>query len=57
MSAPAELRKERVKKRNQEKDPDVYAFEVTDFMFNFMEPRFEIPDDNELDGGKTVITE
>ncbi len=57
LNAPAELRKERVRKRNQDKDPDVYAFEVTDFMFNFMEPRFEIPDSNELDGGKTVIDE
>ncbi len=57
VTASVELRRERVKKRNQEKKPDIYAFEVTDFMFNFMEPRFEIPDENELKGGKTIINE
>ena len=57
LSAPAELRKTRVDKRNREKDPDVYAFEVTDFMFEFMEPRFEVPDDSELENGKIIVIE
>ena len=39
------VRKKRVEKRNTEKDPSVYSFEVTEFMFNFMEPRFEIQED------------
>lgn len=49
-----EVRKERVAKRNAEKDPDVYVFDVTDEMFNFMEPRFEPPDDSELKHGLRV---
>ncbi len=48
LNAPKALRIKRVKKRNTEKDPAVYAFEVTDAMFNFMEPRFEVPDEEEL---------
>ncbi len=54
LSAPADIRKKRVEKRNAEKDPKVYAFEVTDVMFNFMEPRFEIPDKKELEHGCVV---
>lgn len=57
LSASAELRRERVKKRNQEKNPELYSFEVSDFMFNFMEPKFEVPDENELKGGKKIINE
>lgn len=45
------IRKQRVDKRNLEKDPSVYSFEVTNMMFNFMEPRFEVPDENELQYG------
>jgi len=51
LSAPKSIRKQRVNKRNVEKDPSVYAFEVTDMMFNFMEPKFEIPDQEELKYG------
>ena len=36
-----EVRKKRVEKRNTEKDPAVYVFQVTDMMFNVMAPRFE----------------
>lgn len=51
LDAPIDTRKQRVEKRNIEKDPSVYAFEVTDMMFNFMEPRFEIPTSKELTNG------
>ena len=54
LDAPADIRRQRVEKRNIEKDPSVYAFEVTDMMFNFMEPRFEVPDQNELEYGCKV---
>jgi len=54
LEASAETRKQRVAKRNQEKDPNVYAFEVTDIMFDFMEPRFEVPDENELMHGRKI---
>lgn len=47
-------RKERVAKRNAEKDPEVYVFDVTDEMFNFMESRFEPPDDSEMKNGLRV---
>lgn len=46
-----DTRKQRVDKRNIEKDPSVFSFEVTDMMFNFMEPRFEAPDQEELEHG------
>jgi len=51
LNASTDTRKQRVEKRNTEKDPDVYAFEVTGDMFDFMEPRFEIPDQEELKSG------
>lgn len=54
LQAPAEIRRQRVYQRNAEKNPAVYAFDVTDDMFDFMEPRFEVPDENELRNGKTV---
>ena len=54
LDAPTDIRKQRVDKRNVEKDPTVYAFDVTDMMFNFMEPRFEIPDHEELKNGCKV---
>lgn len=57
LHASTGIRKERVKKRNVEKDPTVYSFEVTDFMFDFMEPRFEIPDEEEMLNGKTIDAE
>ena len=54
LSAPKDVRKKRVEKRNVEKDPSVYSFEVTDFMFNFMEPKYEVPDEQELANGRVV---
>lgn len=55
LDAPKAVRKKRIEKRNAEKDPAVYAFEVTDMMFRFMEPRFEVPDQEELQNGRKVI--
>jgi len=57
LHAPTETRRKRVDKRNLEKDPSVYAFEVTDMMFEFMEPRFEVPDEEELKHGCIVNTD
>lgn len=54
LDTPKALRKVRVAQRNKEKDPAVYAFEVTDMMFDFMEPRFEIPDAEELKYGQII---
>lgn len=54
LDAPSEVRRRRVTKRNAEKDPLVYAFDVTDQMFAFMEPRFEIPDESELVDGELI---
>ena len=54
LDAPKDIRRKRIKKRNLEKDPSVYAFEVTDMMFNFMEPRFEVPSQEELEHGCTI---
>lgn len=54
LDAATAIRKQRVDKRNSEKDPAVYAFEVTDMMFDFMEPRFEIPDEDELKNGRII---
>ncbi len=56
LEASVEIRKARVRTRNEEKDPAVYAFEVDEGMFNFMEPRFEIPDEAELANGKKLVT-
>ena len=56
LDTPNELRRQRVSQRNTEKDPKVYAFEVTDEMFDFMEPRFEIPDDTELENGLIIMS-
>ena len=55
LDAPREVRKKRVAQRNSEKDPAVYAFEVTDMMFDFMEPKFEPPEQNELKNGMKII--
>ena len=55
IDAPQETRKKRVDQRNREKDSLVYAFEVTEMMFDFMEPRFEAPDQEELEYGRKVI--
>lgn len=54
LDALVETRRQRVAKRNVEKDPKIYAFEITDMMFNFMEPKFEVPDESELENGCKV---
>lgn len=54
LDVPKDVRKKRVKERNASKDPDLFAFEVTDMMFNFMEPRFEVPDEKELVNGYII---
>lgn len=56
LNASKAVRKGRVEKRNSEKDPTVYVFEVTDMMFDFMEPRFEVPTEDELKNGSVVDT-
>ncbi|MFD2177503.1 AAA family ATPase [Veronia pacifica] len=55
LDVPTETRRQRVANRNVEKDPKVYSFDVTDMMFNFMEPKFEVPDASELANGRKVI--
>ncbi|NKB35527.1 MAG: AAA family ATPase [Pseudomonadales bacterium] len=54
LDVPKDIRKKRIENRNMEKDPAVYAFEVTDMMFNFMEPKFEAPSQEELKYGCKV---
>ncbi|WP_125561710.1 AAA family ATPase [Pseudoalteromonas rubra] len=54
LDAQKETRRKRVAKRNIEKDSKVYSFEVTDMMFDFMEPKFEAPADSELEHGCKV---
>ncbi|MEE9444922.1 MAG: AAA family ATPase, partial [Cocleimonas sp.] len=56
ISTPVNIRKQRVTKRNIEKNPDVYSFEVTDQMFQFMEPRFEAPRSDEISNGVVINT-
>lgn len=51
-----DIRQQRIEKRNNEKDPSVCSFDVTETMFNFMEPKFEVPDQKELKGGLEVNT-
>lgn len=54
LDASKNVRKQRVEKRNKEQDPLVFSFEVTDQMFNFMEPRFEVPSADELENGRSI---
>lgn len=54
LDVSADVRKERVKHRNVSKEPELYSFEVTDIMFNYMEPKFEAPDAVELENGCTI---
>lgn len=54
LDVPRELRKKRVAERNANKDPELYAFEVTDMMFNFMEPKFQKPAEDELLNGCVI---
>jgi predicted kinase len=51
LDVPADVRRQRVAQRNRERDPAVFALEVTEAMFDFMEGRFEPPDPAELEGG------
>ncbi len=56
LDAPKDIRQRRIVKRNTEKDPAVYAFDVTDAMFHFMEAKFEVPSQEELQyGGKINV--
>ncbi|WP_394126102.1 AAA family ATPase [Vibrio hepatarius] len=55
LDALTETRRQRVAKRNVEKDPTVYSFEVTEMMFNFMEPKFEVPEESELVNGRRIV--
>lgn len=48
------VRKQRVKQRNKNQEPELYAFEVTEDMFDFMEPKFEAPDSQELLNGHII---
>ncbi len=54
LDAPLDVRMKRVNRRNIEKDPEVYAFDVTELMFDFMEPKFEAPDEEELENGRLI---
>ncbi|MFC3121426.1 AAA family ATPase [Agaribacter flavus] len=54
LNVDTNIRKQQVAKRNTEKDPKLYAFEVTEQMFDFMETRFEVPSADELQHGKTI---
>ncbi len=56
LDASKDIRKKRIKRRNIEKDPSVFSFEVNDMMFNFMKPKFEVPDQKELKSGCKVNT-
>jgi predicted kinase len=55
LQAAIAVRKQRVKQRNVDKHPSLYSFEITDFIFDFMEGKFEPPADSELTNGRTII--
>jgi len=54
LEASKQVREKRIEKRNIEKDPSVYSFEVTEMMFNFMESKYEVPTQEELKNGMKV---
>ena len=54
LNVPVGVRKDRVEQRNIDRDPELYSFEVTDIMFDFMEPKFEPPDEQELKNGRII---
>lgn len=54
LQASKAVRKQRVEERNENKNPNLYSFEVSDFMFNFMEPKYEVPSQKELENGCTI---
>ena len=45
---------QRVVQRNNDKHPDVFSFEITQEMFDFMEPKFEPPILTECDNFKII---
>ena len=55
LQASVAVRKQRIKQRNSDKNPSLYSFEITDFMFDFMEGKFEPPVESELINGRTII--
>lgn len=54
LDQPAEVRRARVFQRNRERNPRVFAVEVTEHMFELVEPHFEPPEAEELEGGVRV---
>ncbi len=52
LDVPREIRLERVMRRNRERDPKVFALEVTEEMFGYVEPMFEPPTVEEIQQGK-----
>lgn len=54
LNAPINIRKQHVTKRNSEKDRSVYSIDVTDQMFEFMEPRFESASEDVMIDGKQL---
>ncbi len=50
LDVPRQVRSARVRKRNEEKEPGVYCFGVTELMFDAMEGRFEAPTASEVPG-------
>ena len=56
LKASEGIRRQRIEKRNSEKDPVVYSFELTDMMFDFMEQHFGMPDAAELKYGCVTDT-
>jgi ribonuclease HI/predicted kinase len=55
LEVAAEVRRERVRERNSKRDPSLFALEVTDEMFDFMEARFEPPSVAELRSGMLLV--
>lgn len=55
LDVPTQIRRERVRRRNEERNPAHFSFEVTDAMFDFVEPLFEAPDEQELVDGLHIV--
>ena len=54
IDVPIEERRKRLHKRNEEKG-STFVFEVTDEMFNYVEPKFIPPTDTELINGLRIL--
>ena len=54
LNVPQNIRRKRVERRNVEKNPDVYSFEITQLMFDFIENKFEEPNEQEITNGLFV---